>query len=112
MISITTKTTEGTVTGVLFQEAHDSELRNETSRVFRTPTLDGGAVVDHRGFSDGDRTFKIKAKLDEDTADDLWYLFRTETLLNISCSEGFFEGAISDMKAPNGNLELTFLVKE
>ena len=111
MVSITAKIT-ASIDGVIFQEKPESEFQSTSARVIRTPTLDGGVVVDHRGFSDGDRTFKIIAELDEDTTSDLWYMHRNLTLLNISCREGFFEGAISDMKADHGLMDLTFLVKE
>jgi len=111
MISITAIQT-GTVDGVIFEEIPNSQLRNESARVIRSRALDGSVVIDHRGFVDGDRTFRIQAILDEDIADDLWYLHRNETLLNLSCSEGFFQGAISQMQDQNGTLDLTFLVKE
>ena len=78
----------------------------------RTATLDGGAVIDHRGFSDGDRAFEIEANLTAAEADALWYMHRNETLLHISCPEGFFTGAISEIKADGGRLKMTFLAKE
>ena len=101
-----------TVDGVFFNELPTSVFRETTPRVSRTPTLDGGAVIDHRGFSDGDRTFKIEAQLDEATTDALWALYRAETLVNISCREGFFTGTMSDLKADGGRVTLLFWVKE
>ncbi len=111
MISITAMQT-GTIDGVIFEELPDSQFRNESARVARSKALDGSVVIDHRGFADGDRTLNISADLDEDTADDLWYLHRNETLLNISCKEGFFVGAISQMEDYGGVISLIFLVKE
>jgi len=110
MVSITTKEVE-TIDGVFFYELKTSKFRDTPARVRRTKTLDGGCVIDHRGFSDGDRKFDIKAFLDEDTADDLDNIYRNQTIVNISCREGFFEGAISRMSVDNGDLNMTFLVK-
>jgi len=109
MISITTKTAE-TIDGVFLEELPSSVFRNAAARVVRTPTLDGGAVIDHRGFSEYDREFTIRAVLDEQTANDLWEIYRAETLVNLSCREGFFSGTISNMVIDGGLLTLTFLV--
>ena len=111
MVSITAKIAS-TIDSVSFTEELASEFRNGISRVVRSKALDGSVVIDHRGFVDGDRTLKIVANLDESTVDDLWYLFRNETLLNLACKEGFFDGAISDMNDKNGQVELTFLVQQ
>lgn len=111
MVSITTIESKA-IDGVLFDESPKSVFRDTPPRVNRTATLDGGAVLDHRGFSDGDRIFKIAAEVTEAIADDLWYMHRNETLLNISCPEGFFTGSIQDLKADGGRLEMVFLVKQ
>jgi len=111
MVSITTIESK-TIDGVVFEELPTSAFRDTPPRVSRTATLDGGAVLDHRGFSDGDRALKIEAFIDETTADNLWYMSRNETLLNIACREGFFTGAISEIKIDGGRLKMTFLVKE
>lgn len=111
MVSITTLESK-TTDGVLFYENADSIFKNTPPRVVRTATLDGGAVIDHRGFCDGDREFTILASLDEQTAADLWTIHQSETIVNISCIEGFFKGAISECNVDNGKLRLIFLVKE
>jgi len=110
MISITTLESKA-IDGVFFCEMPTSTFRDTPPRLTRTPTLDGGTIIDHRGFSDGDRAFKISAVIDETTANNLWYIHRNETLVNISCREGFFTGAISEMTCDNGKLEMVFLVK-
>lgn len=111
MISITTIESKA-IDGVLFYELPGSAFRNTPPRLTRTATLDGGAVLDHRGFSNGDRAFEIEATIDKTTADNLWYMHRNETLLHIACAEGFFTGSISQMKVDGGRLKMTFLVKE
>lgn len=45
---------------VLFKEDGSSRLHGGTARINRIGTLDGGTVLNHLGFSDGDRTIEIK----------------------------------------------------
>lgn len=95
-----------------FKEDSSSRFREDSARVNRVATLDGGAFITHRGYSDGDRTFRISALLDSITSDRLYDFFRTEGFIRLSCKEGAFIGAISDMRIDGGNLEMNFLVKE
>jgi len=111
MVSITAIESK-TVDGVIFNELATSVFRDTNPRVTRTPTLDGGAVIDHRGFIDGDRIFKIEAALDEATTEALWTLYRNETIVHISCIEGFFTGTLAKLKADGGRVTLIFWVKE
>lgn len=110
-ISMTTMST-GEGAAVLIRELPQSRLRNEAARVSRSATLDGGCVIDHQGFSDGDRTFDIRASLDRQESDILWNLFTGQTYLNVSTKEGFFYGVIENMADENGNVRLSILVKE
>ena len=102
----------GTTAAIIFQELPTSRLRNESARVSRYATLDGGCVIDHQGFSDGDRTLDIRAKWTQEQAVILWELFRDETFLNVATPDGFFYGVIETMNDENGNGRLTILVKE
>jgi len=113
MIAIS-KTTQATGDGaaIIFQELLQSRLRNETARVSRSATLDGGCVIDHQGFSDSDRTFDIRARFTQEQADILWDMFTSQTFLNIATKEGFFYGVIETMQDENGNVRLSILVKE
>jgi hypothetical protein len=111
MISITTIESK-TVDSVFFDELPTSIFRDTPPRFRRTATLDGGAVLDHRGFADGDRKFTIAANVSEAIANDLWTIHKAETLVNISCPEGFFVGSIGEMKVDGGRLQMVFYVKE
>jgi len=102
----------GSTAAIIFKELPSSRLRNETARVSRYATLDGGCVIDHQGFSDGDRTFELRVKWTQDEAAIAWEMFREETFLNISTPEGFFYGVIQTMQDENGDGRLTILVKE
>lgn len=110
-LSKTTQAT-GSYAAIIFNELPTSRFRSESARVSRSATLDGGCVIDHQGFSDGDRTLDIRALWTEAQAAVLWYLFRTTTFLNISTREGFFYGVIESMQDENGNGRLSILVKE
>ena len=111
MISISTieATTDGEVD---FEELPTSIFRATPARVVKAQTLDGDVVIDHRGFVTGDQEFTIKANIDETTADKLWAIYKANTFIYLSCKEGFFKGVMSNMKVDNGELNLTFFVKE
>ncbi len=111
MISIST-TTPQTVSNVVFDETAKSRLRDLTSRVSRTATLDGDCVIIHSGVTDADRTLDIRADLTEAQADDLQTIYESETLVYLSCKSGLFYGAMDTCKISNGSLQLKFLVKE
>ena len=108
------KTTQATGDGaaIIFQELPQSRLRNESARVSRSATLDGGCVIDHQGFSDSDRTLDLRAQLSQEQADILWEFFTGQTFANVSTKEGFFYGVIENMADENGNVRLSILVKE
>lgn len=111
MISIST-VTKNANGSIIISEGPKSKLKESSARVSRTATLDGGCVITHSGHSHGDRTFKIVGTISESDAAILQNIFETETFVNISTSEGFFAGVIEKLKTDNGNLKLTFLVKE
>ena len=110
-ISQTTQAT-GTYAAIIFQELPTTRLRNESARVSRYATLDGGCVIDHQGFSDGDRTLDIRAQWTQAQAAILWEMFREETFLNVATADGFFYGVIESMQDENGQGRLSILVKE
>lgn len=110
-LSKTTQAT-GATAAIIIQELPTSRLRNESARVSRYATLDGGCVIDHQGFSDGDRTIDLRAQWTQAQAAILWEMFREETFVNIATPDGFFYGVIETMQDENGNGRLTILVKE
>ena len=102
----------GDTDGVIFEELTDSVFRSQEARVSKTRTLDGGTSIDHRGFSQGDREFRIRARLNESQAAGMEALQENETYLHLSCPAGFFKGVIAAMEIDNGLLDLDFWVKE
>ena len=100
------------ISHVVIEELPSSDIRSSPARVSRAATLDGGVSIDHAGFSHGDRTFAIKAKVTEDQFESLWSMHTTQTLLYCSTRNGVFLGAIQNLTENAGNLSLTFLVKD
>ncbi len=89
----------------------DSEFSKIDARVSRVATLDGGCVIVHSGVSHGDRTFRIKTKINADKKAAIEYINENSVLVNISCSEGFFLGAISYIDTSTPDLTMTILIK-
>lgn len=111
MIGISTIIASSTGDLVIY-ERPDSVFKEASARVSRTATLDGGVAVVHSGFSHGDRTFRIRARLEEEDLATLENIHQEETVIYLSCKEGFFEGAIERITGDGGDLDMTFLVKE
>jgi hypothetical protein len=111
MISIT-KINAESGTAIVFNEDPKSQIRNHESRVSRTPTLDGGAILDAQGYSVADRTLKIRANLNQEESDAIWSFYKSELYINISCNDGYFFGAIERMEIDRGKLSMSILVKE
>ena len=111
MIGINTVVTQ-TNGSIVIYELAKSSFRESTARVQRTATLDGGVVLNHNGFSNGDSTFRILARLSEADSDIVWDLYALGTNVYLSCPEGYFLGAMKSLNIDNGDMVLTFLVKE
>ena len=89
-----------------------STIYELSARVNRTATLDGGAVVDHLGYSDGDREFRIVCQYEEAVFDRLLSMFKNQTFVNLATRDGFFYGVISALKMSEDFVTVTFLPKE
>ncbi len=111
MVSIT-KTTLATGSAVIIKEDPTSRIRDGSARMSKTGTLDGGAVIDHRGYAAGDRSLEIVGRLDKAESDLLWSMFKTETMVNISTNDGFFYGAIERLRIDNGNVDMVLSIQE
>lgn len=90
----------------------DNVLSSITARVSRQATLDGGAVITHSGISQGDRTFKIKTDINAEQRALIEHIYENAVLVNVSCSEGFFQGSISSVDTSTPNLTMTILIKD
>jgi hypothetical protein len=111
MIAIST-TTASTTGSVVFKEKAGSILYDKSARVSRTATLDGGAYISYLGFSDGDRTLRIKAKLSEAQDAALNTIFESYTRVFIAIKDGIYSGAIAKLTGQPGNKNITLLIQE
>lgn len=111
MISISPIEDDGRENVIIF-ERPESRLRAAESRFSRTATLDGDVIIDHRGFSHGDRDFDIVAEITEAQENALWDIFENETIIKVACKEGVFDAVIDRLKVDNGDLDMTIRIKE
>lgn len=82
-------------------------------RISRTATLDGGSVITSSGCSHSDRTIEIVASgISSAQEAILRRMTMQAVLVQLANTEGVFTGAISRLSCKNGELKLTFLVKE
>ena len=109
-INACTQQTDGSV--VIHEDRVDTNLQSYTARVQRNACLDGTSVVTHHGVADGDRIFRVYSQVDDTTAAKVKALYDLGTNVYFSCSQGFFLGAISQMKLTNGSLYIEFTVQE
>lgn len=89
----------------------DSGLDALSRRVTRRATIDGGAWIDDFGFSDGDRTFSVKAHLDVKSFEQVRGYVRAYDRLLLCTADGVFRGAIEDVSRRDV-AEFNFLVEE
>lgn len=100
------------VNGHVILENGDSQLNYIQSRSSRVATLDGGCVITHSGVSQGDRVFKISTKIDEYQKSLIEHIHENSNLVNVSCSDGFFIGAISSIDTSKPSISMTIMIKE
>lgn len=89
----------------------DFNLKENTARITRTKTLDGGVYIYHAGVSEGDRTLKIDTKISESIEDKLWYIFNNFTSVLVSIPSGIYLAAIKKIKSEYGLLTMTIYFK-
>jgi len=111
MIAISTMTQNISGSLVLYED-ESSDFEDYSTRVSRTKTLDGGVHINHSGFSHGDRTFIVIAKITEAEGVIAKNIQQTETLIWISCKEGFFSGVIESIKIDGMDLTMSIMIKE
>lgn len=112
MISISKIVSDRTNGNVIIKELGTSDLSSKTARVSRTTTLDGGVYINHSGFTDGDRTLKIKAVINQTQADILNNIFQYQMFVIVSILDGVFLAAIESYNNKSGQANLIILIKE
>jgi hypothetical protein len=111
IIGISTLTVD-TSGAVILEPNSNTKTKENSRRVSRTKTLDGGVVITDGGYADGDRTLEIHSNVTKTTWDKIWTIFENYTLIYVATEDGFFSGAIETAKYENNEALLTILVKE
>lgn len=91
----------------------ESESYTREARVSRVKTLDGNVLMTHEGFNAGDSDLLVKvtnASAAEEST--LKTIFETDTLVGISCRDGYYHGAISQIRARSGQIDFKFTIKD
>ena len=87
--------------------------KENTRRLSRTATLDGGAVITDGGWTDADRTLEFTAmRIPEETRENLWAMFRKESRVQLCCPEGVFTGYLQQIRFKGNSAAITFMVHE
>lgn len=98
MISITTSTPSTNDAIIIKNYKTASQLRQASARISKTKTLDGGVMVMHNGFTDGDRAINVNAILDKVKSDILWNIFTTQTFVTVAIEDGVYNAVIKTLK--------------
>lgn len=94
MVSITTSTPVSNNKLLIKKYKLNSEIKSATARVSKIKTLDGGVVVNHNGFVDGDRKIDISAILSRANSDVLWDMFTGQTFVTVAIDDGVYNAVI------------------
>ena len=97
---------------VLIRDDSRCTIKSYRTRMSRSPTLDGGAIIENLGYSDGDRELTIISKVNESIESRLRSMVQDELYLVVSTRDGVFYGAIGSMSVDRGDLKLKVLTQE
>lgn len=97
---------------VLIKNDNRCRIKNYRPRVSRSPTLDGGAVIENLGYSDGDRQIEIISLVDNVVEAKLKSMAVDELYLVVSTRDGVFYGSVDAMTVDRGQLNLKILAQE
>lgn len=90
----------------------DTKCRENTRRVQRRKTLDGGVVITDGGFAHGDRTLQLQIASTEVLWAALWAFFQTALIVTVAMEDGCYLAAMEDLSERNGIILITILLQE
>ena len=105
----------GPLTGIAIRlvGAEESSLYIRTARVAKRKILDGSIDLTHSGYTEGDASIALKFKnLPQADIEQAKAIFEGETLVYISCREGYFSGMISEFSVVGEALNIKYETKE
>ena len=94
MVSITTSAPIENGKLLIKKYKLNSKVKNASARISKSKTLDGGVVVSHNGFTDGDRKIDISAILSKTNSDVLWDMFTGQTFITVAIDDGVYNAVI------------------
>lgn len=113
MISITKTSPDASNNSVMITNyKKDSKLTETPSRVSKTKTLDGGVVVVHSGYVELDRSFIVRATMNETDVVTLRSILASETFVMFAFDDGVYDAAITNFREKGGEVRMTVEPKE
>lgn len=96
---------------LLFDALPESKAHTYTRRIQRTATIDGGAVLDDMGYTNGDRSIEFEVAYSEAAFDSLRYLVKNYGAVNLAAESGFYYGAIERVERDADLITVQFLAE-
>lgn len=112
MIGISALTQDASGAIVIHEDKSRTRYRENVARLDRTKTLDGGVVINHGGFADGDRNCQVVAWLTEAQENTLWNIFETHNFVRYVQKDGVYQAAIQSVRAAQGETKINMMIKE
>lgn len=108
VISALTFDPAGRVALDLLPESDSGELRRRVSRV---ATLDGGVAINNFGFTDADRTVRLRYRRRPETVKGLERMFRLYAFVRLVMADGVYRAALEShaLDATTGTVTLLIL---
>jgi len=106
------KATADSASAVLIRDDSWCTVKEYSARVMRTATLDGGAVIENLGYSDGDRNITIVTEAHPDIIAKIKSLIVDELFIIVSTRDGVYYGAIDSLVSDRDQINLTILIQE
>ena len=106
------KVSQDSGSAIVIKEDVGSDIYDVQARASRTATLDGGAIVEHYGYTASDLTLRVSTRTTAEQEAAIRTMFENETFVLITTKTGAYYGVISSLRALNGILSMTLLVKE
>lgn len=97
---------------VVLKPLPDSVLNENSRRVSRRATIDGGVYLDDSGHAHGDKTLRILIKNQQDLEQQLNSLLEGFSLCHLAMGADVYSGVINNITNETENLMINFLVKE
>jgi len=89
-----------------------STLYQREARISRRKTLDGGVVVAHSGQVAGDSDIILRFECSDAHRKTLQEIFETDTIVFLSCREGYFSGYLNTASYDGKKINLNFMILE